>query len=260
LRACANWPMVSWFFEQWISMQGEVLLNNDNGRNGRASEILLDTPAVHRILEFWKAMSDNGYYVYSGRANDYLGEGITFLGQTTSMIINSSGGMAVFQSYNQDIGIDFGYAPLFTPGEDATQGVTVGGASLFVTGELGGASQEEIQASIEFVFYMTNPENLAKWHTLTGYYPPTQGAMEVLETAGWFTEHPEYRIAVDQALNTEPSAATAGSIMGPAAEVRGILVEMIQSIVDGGEDIDAAIEGAKGRIDAVLADYNSLVE
>lgn len=260
VRACANWPLVSWFVEQWVAMQGELLLNNENGRTARASEIILDTEAVRNVLEWWKTMADSGYYVYSGARQDYNGEGLIFLSKSTGIHINSTAGVSLMQSYSEVQGFELGIAPLILPNEEATNGVTVGGASLFVTGEAAGSTPEEISAAIDFVFFLTNTQNMAEWHKGTGYYPNTQSSIELLESENWFEENPAFRLAFDQALNTVPSPATAGMVVGPADEVRAMVEEMIQSIIDGGASIDDAIAAAKGRIDAELQDYNSLFE
>jgi hypothetical protein len=41
--------------------------------------------------------------------------------------------------------------------------------------------------------------------------------------------------------------------------VRGALIQALQSIADGGEDVEAALTVAKARAEAALADYNATV-
>ncbi|MCU0464597.1 MAG: ABC transporter substrate-binding protein [Anaerolineae bacterium] len=255
--ACINFPMASWFPEQWVAMQNGLIADNDNGRTARATSVFYDSPEMLRVAEWYDVMDDLGYFTYSGTPNDYNGEGIAFLSGNTAMTINSTAGLALFQRFSGLQGIDLGIAPLFTPGPDATNGVTVGGASLWVTA---GHSDAETQAGVDFIFFLTQTENDMRWHQGTGYFPTRQTSIDALTEEGWFEENPAYGIAVTQLQASAGNIANAGAILGPSAEVRGVLVEALQSIVDGDSTPAEALAAAKERADAILADYNSVVE
>lgn len=255
--ACANWPVVSWFVEQWVAMQGANFLDNNNGRDARATEILLTSPEVRAVMDFWKTMADNDYYTYSGVAGDYNGEGIIFLGKSTAMHINSTAGLTLFKTFSQAQGFELGVAPLPLPNADATNGVTVGGASLFITA---GFSDAETQAAIDFAFFLTSTENGAVWHQGTGYFPNRLTTIDLLESENWFEENPDFAIGLNQLLNSQTNPATAGMVLGPAEAVRDIVAETVQSIIDSGEDIDEALAAGKARADAEIQGYNALFE
>lgn len=257
LQFCANWPLVSWFPEQWLAMQNALLLDNNNGRDARANEIFLTSPEMINIVTWWKTMKDAGYYTYSGRAQDYTGEAIIFLGKSTAMHINSTAGLSNFLLYSEAQGFELGVAPLIKPNADANNGVTVGGASLFITA---GHSDEEARTAADFIFFITNTENGAVFHKGTGYLPNRQSTIDLLNAEGWFEENPFYRIALDQLLNSQNNPATAGIVLGPASQARGTIEEAIQSVIDGGSSPEEALAVAKERIDADLRDYNSLFE
>lgn len=253
---CMNFPISSWFPEQWMSMQNALIADNDNGRTARATAVNYDAPEMLRIAEWYKAMDEAGYLSYSGTPNDYQGEGITFLSKNSAITINSTAGLALFQRFSGIQGVDLGIAPLPTPGTDAINGVTVGGASLWVTA---GGTPEQTQAAVDFIFFLTNTENDTAWHQGTGYFPTRLSSIEALTASGWFEENPAYGLAIAQLQASAGNIANAGAIMGPSAEVRGVLVEAIQSIIDGGEDPAAALAAAKSRADAILADYNEII-
>ncbi len=254
---CINFPMASWFPEQWVAMQNGLIANNDNGRTARATEVYYTSPEMLRVAEWYKAITDAGYYSYSGTPNDYNGEGVSFLSKKSAMTINSTAGLALFQRFSRLQRVDLGVAPLFTPGDDATNGVTVGGASLWVTD---GHSEAEVRAAVDFIFFMTATENDMRWHQSTGYFPTRVTSNDALTASGWFDENPAYGIAVTQLRQSAGNVANAGAIMGPSAEVRQVLIQALQSIVDGGVAPAEALAAAKQRADAILADYNSLVE
>jgi sn-glycerol 3-phosphate transport system substrate-binding protein len=254
---CINFPMAAWFPEQWMAMQNALLADNDNGRSARATAVNYNSPEMLRIFEWIAAMDEAGYFIYSGTPNDYNGEGIAFLSGSTAMTINSTAGLTLFKQFSTVQGFELGVAPLPTPGDDATNGVTVGGASLWVTA---GHSDAETQAAVDFIFFLTDTANDIRWHQGSGYFPIRESSIEQLTTDGWFNENPDFAIAITQLQESAGNVANAGAIIGPSAQVRQILVEAIQSVVDAGETPAAALEAAQTRADAVLAEYNALVQ
>jgi sn-glycerol 3-phosphate transport system substrate-binding protein len=253
---CINWPMSTWFFEQWVAMQNGFFVNNDNGRSERASESLFTSPEMLTVVNWFKGLGDAGYYTYSGTPNDYNGEGQAFLGGNTAMTINSTAGIALFQRFAGVFGVDLGIAPLPTPSADATNGGTVGGGSVWVTA---GHSPEEQQAAVDFIYFLTSTANDMLWHQGSGYFPVRQSSIDELTASGWFDENPAYRIALDQLQAQAGNPTNAGAVVGPAPEVRDALIQALQSIVDGGQDVTASLEAAKAQADAALADYNATV-
>ncbi len=77
-----------------------------------------------------------------------------------------------------------------------------------------------------------------------------------MEAEGYFTENPNQLTAVNQLADAEVNSATAGAIMGPFPQIRTIVDQAIQSVVNGG-DIDATLADAKAQADAAIEDYNS---
>src|SRR5205085_3065224 len=80
LTACANWPVTSWFVEQWMAMQNAPLANNDNGRTKRATAMNFDSKEMLKIVSWWQQMAKNKYFTYTGKTEDYNGEAPAFLG------------------------------------------------------------------------------------------------------------------------------------------------------------------------------------
>lgn len=276
-RACINWPMASWFPEQWMAMQDKLVALPANGREGRATEVNYTAPEMLEIVSWIDRMAEQGYYTYTGTPNDYNGEGALFGTGTTVMHINSTAGIALFVAGFENAGVKLGIAPLFVPNETANNGVTMGGASLWVTG---GHSDAETQAAKDFIFFMTNQQNDMRFHQGSGYFPNRLSSIEALTNGGlfvdaegkpttpdadgatevsWFETFPFFRIALDQLLNSNNSLANAGGLIGPSAEVRALLVRAIQSVVDQGVEPAEALAAAKQQADAILSDYNSII-
>lgn len=257
ISGCINWPMSSWFAEQWMAMQNAPIVNNDNGRVERATEVLWTSSEMIEIVSWWGELASEGYYIYTGTVGDDNGEGITFLSQQTAMTIASTAGLTLIQNFARVQGFELGVSGLPMPDEEATNGVTVGGASLWLSAD---QTEEEMQVANDFIFFMIETENDITWHQGSGYVPIRFSSIDQLTEAGWFEENPFFSIAVNQLANSEDNIATAGGLVGPADEVGSILIAGFQSIVDAGADPEAAMAAAKERADAVLADYNSFFE
>ncbi|MFP4408868.1 MAG: ABC transporter substrate-binding protein [Spirochaetaceae bacterium] len=241
----------SWFFEQWISQQGATLVNNENGRSGRATEVNLTSDAAYNIVNWIDELNRREMYTYTGRLEDWSGSDAIFQEGEAMFHITSTAdlgniGSAVEGSFELGTGL----MPI--PDGVDRNGVVIGGASVWL---VDGHSTRELEAARDFVLFMTNTENMVSWHKLTGYYPVRNSSVDALETEGWFEEDPNAFTAFDQLLNTVPNAASAGALMGSFLDTRTIIEEAIQRILQG-TDVEEAMEEAKTLADDRLREYN----
>lgn len=250
---CIGFNLHSWFFEQWMAQQGAPLVDNDNGRSGRATEVLLTSDAAKEIVNWIKTLNDNGYYTYTGTLEDWSGSDAIFTNQQGVFHITSTADLGNITTAAGEAGFNLGAGLLPIADGVERNGVVIGGASVWLTT---GHPEEELQVAKDFALYMTNPENMVSWHQLTGYYPVRNSSVDMLETEGWFEENPNYTVAFDQLLETQANTATAGALMGTFLETRTFIEEAIQKVL-GGTEVDAALEEAKRQADAALAEYNS---
>ncbi|GAB4574815.1 MAG: ABC transporter substrate-binding protein [Anaerolineae bacterium] len=256
LQGCMGWNMHSWFVEQWMAEQQAPLANNENGRAGRATEIYLESDAMKNIFNFWKEMADRGYYIYTGALEDWNGSDALFTGQQVAMHITSTADIVNNNQAAMDAGFEMGNAFLPIPDDTERNGVVIGGASIWLTD---GHPQEELEAAVEFMFFLGNTENAVSWHKATGYFPIRFSAIEQLEEEGWFEENPNFRVAFDQLTQTVPGPATSGALLGNFLELRTIIEEAAQAVVDSGVSVDEALAEANVRANESLAAYNEAV-
>ena len=249
--SCIGFNLHSWFFEQWMAQQGAPLANNNNGRDGRATEVLLTSDAAKNIVSWIKTLNDNGYYTYTGTLEDWSGSDAIFTEGRAMFHITSTADIGNIVEAASGFTVDT--APLPIPADSERTGVIVGGASVWIMQD---HPEDELTAARDFVLYMTNTENMESWHKLTGYFPVRNSSVEALEQQGWFTENPRFEVAFDQLLETETVPATAGALLGPFPEIRTIIEEAIQKVLNG-EEVDAALEEAKTLADNALEQYNS---
>ena len=252
--ACITFPLHSWLFEQWVAEQGALLVNNGNGRDARATEVLLDSEAALRVGQFMADLAVNRDYAYTGTLEDWGGSEAIFGNQEAVFFITSTADAGNITRAAADVGFDVRTGLLPIPDGVERNGVVIGGASVWLTK---GNPQEELEIARDFVLYMTNPENMVSWHKLTGYYPVVDASVELLEQEGWFDAEPNFAVAFEQLLETIPNQATAGALLGSFLETRTIIGEALQRIYSSGADVEATMQQAKAEADARLAEYNA---
>ncbi|MBN2617370.1 MAG: ABC transporter substrate-binding protein [Spirochaetales bacterium] len=240
-----------WFFEQWLAEQGEPIVNNGNGRNGRATETMLTSKASITTLNFIKELNDNGFYKSTGKLEDWGGSDAIFQEGKVMFHITSTADLGNI-SNAIDSRFDMGTGRLPIPGTSKRNGVVIGGASVWLTS---GHPKTEQEAARDFILFMTNTKNMNSWHKLTGYYPVRKSSVEELEKEGWFKAAPTRTIAFTQLLETVSNQATAGGVMGTFGDTRTIVEQAIQKVLNGADVKDSLTE-AKKLADLKLEEYN----
>lgn len=250
---CFGAPVYGWFVEQWMSEQNSPLVNNENGRQGRATETNLDSRAARNIFQFMKEVNDKGYYTYSGKLADTDGSNAVFSNQKVVFHINSTADIGNVNDAAKKANFQLGIGVLPIPDGTKRNGVVIGGASLWIAK---GVSKAQAEAALDFALYMTNTQNMAEWHKLTGYYPVRNSSIALLRKQGWFTQSPLQLVAFNQLLQTKQNTASAGGLNGAAIQTRKIVEEGIQKVLNG-QSVDVALKDTKARADAALREYNS---
>ncbi|ADV65739.1 ABC transporter substrate-binding protein [Deinococcus maricopensis] len=251
--SCFGMSLNGWFVEQWMAQQGAVLLNNGNGRQGRATTTNLDSAAARNIFTFFKTLQTNKYYTYTGKLEDWDGSDAIFTNQKAVFHITSTADIGNIRDAARKSGFTMGVGVLPIPDGAKRNGVVIGGASLWISK---GISKPQAEGALDFALYMTNTRNMADWHKLTGYYPVRQSSIDTLRKQGWFTQTPLQTVAFNQLTKTVTNAATAGGLNGAAIQTRKIIEEGLQKVL-GGQSVDAALQDTKARADAALAEYNA---
>ena len=254
--SCITWPNHSWFLEQSVAQQGALLANNDNGRSGRASEVMLDSDAMVDYVSFWKGMQDDGLYTYTGIQRDWGGTYDLFAAQKVPFLVYSSSDTTLLT----DEGVNGGFeveSSLMPRNGDATSGGgnIIGGATLWLVDGLGEGDQD---TALAFMNFLNNPENAADWHRTTGYIPITNASIDLLESQGWFDENPNSAVANAQLAAAEESPATSGALLGNFVAIRDVLTEGVEDILVNNLDPRERLGEAQVDAQRLLNEYNEL--
>jgi len=252
---CVTWPNHGWFFEQWMAQQNAEIVNNGNGREGRATEVNLTSENALNIVDWWKSMYDRGFYYYSGTQRDWTAtEQAIQTGQTAFIITSSADARNITEAAAAN-GIELVTSRMPYDADYGWTGNIIGGASLWLLDGLDPAVEE---GALAFLLFLNNTENAASWHQATGYLPIRISSVELLESEGWFEANPNFFTASDQINNSQVTPATSGGLFGTFVETRNLVTQAIEDLMLAGGDVTERMTAAKAEADQLLADYNSL--
>ncbi len=244
-----------WYLEQWMAKGGQPLVDNDNGRTNRATRSTLDSPLALEIFTFIDGMIDDGLAMNVGRNASGIDALLAIASGDVGMTFGTSAALgsilAVLESGQfPDVGV--GVAPL--PGPTGG-GVVVGGAGLWLVER--GQSPEQIAAAWDYVRWLNEPEQQARWHVGTGYMPIRRAAIESDEIQALWTEQPFFRVAYDQLLASE--AEFGGPVIGDYEGVRDAIVEALERMILQGADPAVVLADATQQADQAIDAYNRSV-
>lgn len=250
---CITFQLDSWLMEQWVAEQGEVLVNNDNGRKGRATEANLTSEALKKAVRWMKSLNDDGMYTYTGKFEDAEGSQAIFVNQKAVFLIASTSRIGNITSDAKKNGFNVVVGQYPIPDQTTRNGVVISGGSLWVTQEIPDSVAE---AAREFALFLTSSSNMVEWHKLTGYYPVRNSSVQSLKKEGWLEKGAPQAVAFNQLLRTKVNSATAGALFGSFYEVRKEIEQTLQRILQGAE-IDPSLSDLKQKSDRIIKDYNS---
>lgn len=242
-----------WFFEQLISKQGLEYANNGNGRKEAATAVAFDeNGAAKNILTVWKDLNDKGFAPIVGKGGDAgladfsAGKSAITLGSTASL-------KQILQDVNGKFEVGTAYFPKVSSSDEG--GVSIGGASLWA---LDNQDPTKLRATWEFIKFLISPESQAYWNAQTGYFPVTVAAQEEETFKQNVAEYPQFQTAIDQLHDSAPEYA--GALLSVFPEARAIVESEIESLLNGNEDVDAAVKNMTESINGAIEEYNLVNE
>lgn len=242
-----------WFFEQLISKQGLEYANNGNGRKEAATAVAFDeNGAAKKILTVWKDLNDKGFAPIVGKGGDAgladfsAGKSAITLGSTASL-------KQILQDVNGKFEVGTAYFPKVSSSDEG--GVSIGGASLWA---LDNQDPKKLRATWEFIKFLISPESQAYWNAQTGYFPVTVAAQEEETFKQNVAEYPQFQTAIDQLHDSAPEYA--GALLSVFPEARAIVESEIESLLNGNEDVDAAVKNMTESINGAIEEYNLVNE
>jgi len=283
---CLAWPNHGWFFEQWLAQQNADIANNDNGRTARATEVAFNSDAGVATASWLKKMYDEGYLYYSGKrdGDSWQPADDAFLAQKAAILLESSSDTAFYTDTGKKNGFDV-VASRLPYNQDAPGGWTgniIGGGSMWL---VNGLTKEQEDGALTFLLWLTNTENMAEWHQVTGYFPIRQSSIDLLNSdkwfdaiapgaskvwtdsatiqdskgKNWFEANPNFIVAPKQIGDSKVTPATQGGVMGAFPDIRSVVTGALDKVLlTKDADPKAILDEAAVAADKVLSEYNKV--
>ncbi len=256
---CITFGQTGWYFEQILANSGGLYFNNNNGRTGRATEVLFHEGQGLEVFTFLTDLFANGYAPNLG--NTWTDTDAAFLAGQAALIFDSTAGAAGLQA-----AAEFEVDTTYIPHSDSSErnGVIIGGAALYL---LDSGDEAENQAAWQFMKFMSEADQQIAWHTGTGYFPVRSSLQENEELIAFWDENPNFLTAIEQLGSTRteledgtPNYAVLGGQAGPFPAIRQIVVQAYSRVLDDGLTPEEALLEAKELADAELENYNAFFE
>jgi sn-glycerol 3-phosphate transport system substrate-binding protein len=239
----------------FFTKSGQLYVDHQNGREGRADKTRLDSKTGRRIWAWWDNIVESGLGIDAGNegTTDHLlavGTGDAAMTIDWSYVV---GPVSNVLASGEFAGVDLGIAPL--PALRAGGAVPVAGGSLWLPRA---SSPVKRAAAWDFVKYLSAPEQQAAYTVGTrgGYVPIRRSATEDAALKRMWEENPQTRVPYDQLLSGPSDPVAAGPVVGDPTSVTDAVVDALTQMLAGDLAPKDALRLAQRNADAALADYN----
>jgi sn-glycerol 3-phosphate transport system substrate-binding protein len=257
-RAGVTWPNFGWLFQQSVAQQGGLLTDHENGRSGRSEKIDFTSPEMLAYLTWWRDLHRAGHYLYTGKQSDWWGCMEAFAAGDAAMLLSSSVEAGPILRAAREAGFRVQVSPMPYNERAGYAGNLVAGESLWLRD---GLDEPTRDGALAFMQFMNNPRNaIGVYDHGRTFVPTTEASIALLESEGWFDEHPHYRAAIDQLRMSPDSPATRGAVLGNFLPVQGAGMQAMHDVLVDGEELIARLGRANAQAQQLLDDYAQRVE
>jgi sn-glycerol 3-phosphate transport system substrate-binding protein len=245
------------YLDNILAEHGDLYVNNNNGRDGRATEAVFNNDTARTFFRWWKEMVDSGLAFNVGRnptAADTLmavASGRAAMAVAWSSTLRSV--LDVLEAGMQ--GVDLGIGP-FPVVAGSTGGPAIFGRALWIMNQRPEAEQ---QAAWKLARWLAEPEQQAEVFAGTSHLPVRLSAYDQDASRQVLQKYPLYQVIVNLFGATPSTPAELGPRIGPFSKVREIATQALEEMIVGGKDPDQALDDAAASATKALQDYNSRV-
>lgn len=251
---CITWPNDQWLFMQSVAQQGGLIADRDNGRSGRAEKINIASSEMLAFVTWWQRLHQDGYYLYTGKIQDFAGCVAAFEDQQVALVLSSSADVTRLMQRGERDGFTVKASRMPYNDEVRLAGNSVGDHPLWLAA---GLSQAKQDGALAFMQRLINPRNAAEWAKLQTRIPTTRAAAEVLDREGWFLRNPNFLVATDQLEEADGSPAALGPLIGGYGGIADEITGAMHDVLAGDAKPMARFTRASARAQQILDAYNS---
>jgi len=226
-------------FPYWL-FQGLAIENGVTLANAEGNKTNFDDPKVVEALQYLVDLSTRDKVMAPGIIEWGSTPKAFFEGQT-AMMWTSTGNLT---NVRDNAPFDFGVGML---PKKIQRGAPTGGGNFYL---FKGASEEQAKAAVDFVKWITAPEQSAKWTMATGYVAPRPETWETETMKKYAEGFPQVLVARDQLEFAKAELSTYQN-----QRVVKIFNDALAAAITGKETPEAALKAAQAQADAILAEY-----
>lgn len=231
-----HWPVqvpINFWLLKPLVLQAGGMLESDDGRS-----VAIDTPEMREAFQYLLGLVDGEYMAPIRQWAPSVSD---FIAGNVSMLYNSTGSLAHIEN-----SADFEVGTAFLPTHDR-QVVIEGGGNFFIFN----TDARRQQAAWQFIEWMTNAENAARWSIRSGYVAVREDAYDVPEYVEHARRNPNALTAFRQLQSVEIER---NFMTYQQAQLAELLNEMKEDIL-GGSNVDTTLRNAQAAADQILARF-----
>jgi sn-glycerol 3-phosphate transport system substrate-binding protein len=243
--------------QRTLALHGDLLVNNNNGRDGHATRVLFDNDTGRYFFQWWHDMVEQGLAFDVGRNLTYADGFLAMVSGRAAMTFSYSNALrSVVDALEKGIqGVEMGVAPV--PGAPGSTGAPLLFGRVFWILNL--RPEREQEAAWKFIKWLMEPEQQAEWFAGTGYLPTSHSAVDLPAAKEVIAKYPQFQVPLDLYLESPMTPATLNALIGPFWRVQETLHQGADAMLSGAKDPDQALEDAAADANRIIEEYNQRV-
>jgi sn-glycerol 3-phosphate transport system substrate-binding protein len=244
------------WLERVLAEHGDPFVDNENGREGRATKVLFDNDTGHYFFQWWHDMVDQGLAFNVGRNPSEADALLAIASGRAAMAFANTGALrSVLDVLATGVqGVEIGIGQL--PGVPGSTGTALTSYGLWILNVRPEAEQE---AAWKFVKWLMEPQQQAEWFAGSGYLPVSRSSVDLPAAQDAVAHYPLFRFVLDLYLNASATPASFTADVGPFQKVRDAVYSGVEEMLSSGKDPDQALKDAASNANAAIAEYNQRV-
>jgi sn-glycerol 3-phosphate transport system substrate-binding protein len=257
-----------WFIEHWLTGAGVEIVNNNNGRNGMATESTFDNASAVELYTWLADMNAAGLLNpvpgTEGQVDHYFAMAL----EQASITIETSTAISTINAVLEgtldpaDLGLELGELPAIDinvdvapyPGLTGPGQVQAGGGAFYIPNT---NSDEVIAAAWDFMKWFNTAPTQADWMIGSAYNAWNNKAFDEQSAKDWEANTRPGRwlsVAVEEINALDPNFP--GPLIGPYTDVREAIRKSLDELLLSGVSPQDAVKQASDAISAALQRYD----
>jgi sn-glycerol 3-phosphate transport system substrate-binding protein len=240
--------------EQFGAIHDLPFASKANGFEGLDAELKFNGAGQVKQWQRLLDMSKEGTFKYTGR--DTAPDAVFYSGQAAIGFGSSAGRGDIVR--NAKFSWGEAMLPIDTEINPNPINSIIGGASLW-TMTARDRTPAEYKGVAEFLKFLGRPDEDSEWHQVTGYVPVTFGGYEKAKADGYYQKAVGADLPIQQLARGKVTENSRGLRLGRLAEIRNILYEETEKMLQGQQTAQQALDSGVQRGNRVLREFQKSV-